>query len=119
MFHLVFHVCTSETSLSPESMQCCHPKSEVPKCCQSENKIDIEPSFCCENIQWYYFTPKFNDGFKKQINIPVQPSIILGIHHNVESLKSICSTDLSSFNKTQHPPPIQSPILEEICVWII
>ena len=119
MFRLVFHVCTSESNRQQEKMQCCHPKSEVPKCCQSDNKSDVEPAFCCDNIQFYYFTPKYNDGFKKQLNIPTQSFVILEDHKNYHSLNQLAQTNLFAEHKSHHPPPLHSPNLEKICVWII
>lgn len=119
LFHTVFHVCTSETIEKQSPMQCCHPGKEMPKCCKSENKIDVEPAFCCENIPFYYFTPKFNDGSKKKLSIPVQP--VQTLMNNLSSFISVIHNSNANVHvrTIEYPPPSSSPILEKNCVWII
>ncbi len=119
MFHTVFHVCTSETIEKQSSMQCCQPGKEIPQCCKSENKVDIEPSFCCENIPFYYFTPKFNDGSKKKISIPVQPFKILLNCASKFTLEIQRFNTIEQVQIKEYPPPSSFPILEKNCVWII
>ncbi len=120
MMHLVFHICTTEPVVH-QSIQsdCCSKKSATPKCCESENKTDIEPAFCCENVQWYYFTPKFNEGFKKQLNIPFAHSIQLV--NNELSFKFINKLNHIEIKQNQFhnlfPPNLTWN--EEICVWNI
>ncbi len=116
MFHIVLHVCTSSEREEIETNTCCQSKSKLPKCCKAENKIEVEPSFCCSNIQFYYITPKFNDGFKKILNIPLQPYIeLLDQNQNFSFNQNIQYKQIS--DNHQYPPP--NPFQEKICVWII
>ena len=120
MMHLVFHVCTTEPIVNQTiKYDCCSKKSAMPRCCESENKTDIEPAFCCENVQWYYFTPKFNEGFNKQLNIPIAHCIQLV--NNELSFKFMNELNHIEIKQNQFhnliPPNL--PWNEEICVWTI
>ena len=113
MMHIVFHVCTTEPVVSKAVLiDCCSKNSPMPKCC------DGGPC-CCENVQWYYFTPKFNEGFNKQLNVPIANFIQLGSN----DLYFIAFNDLknTAFNqnllKKLIPPNL--PWQEDICVWTI
>lgn len=116
MFHVVLHVCTSSEQIEKETKSCCHANTNLPKCCEAVNKNTVEPSFCCSNIQFYYFTPKFNDGFKKKLNIPQQH--FLQIHYKQVGtiILPIVYNQKTSSNFRYPPPDI---VLEKNCVWII
>jgi len=120
MMHIVFHVCTSEPVVKQTiENDCCTNKRNMPKCCESENKIDIEPSFCCENVQWYYFTPKFNEGFNKQLKIPIPHCIQLGNIDLTNNRINVLNPHQLKQIPFQNRIPPNLPCQEDICVWTI
>lgn len=120
MMHIVFHICTSEPVVNQSiHSDCCSKKRTMPKCCESENKTDIEPAFCCENVQLYYFTPKFNEGFNKQLNIPVAHCIqLVNVDLSINVINELNNTKLKQ-NPFQNLIPPNLPWQNEICVWTI
>lgn len=120
MMHIVFHVCTTEPVVSKAVLiDCCSNNSPMPECCEADDIKEIEPAFCCENVQWYYFTPKFNEGFNKQLNVPIAHFIQLG--SNDFYFNAFNEPKNTAFNqnllKKLIPPNL--PWQEDICVWTI
>ena len=117
MMNIAFHVCTSPEMMQPVK-SCCKPLKNIPKCCSAENKLEVEPSVCCSNIQVYYITPKFSEASKKKITIPIPTSVLLPFF-----LPSLASNSNSNteVNFSKKPPDLtpNHPYCELNCVWII
>jgi len=117
MMNIVFHVCTSPEMMQPVK-SCCKSHKSIPKCCSAENKLEVEPSVCCSNIQIYYITPKFSEGSKKKLSIPIANSVLLPFFSPSLALNSLLNTEVNLNQKPPDPPP-NHPYCELNCVWII
>jgi len=117
MMNIAFHVCNSPEMMQPVK-SCCKPHKNIPKCCSAENKLEVEPSVCCSNIQVYYITPKFSEGSKKKLTIPVATSVLLPFISQSLALSNKTNTEFN-FNQKPPDPPLNHPYCEINCVWII
>lgn len=117
VMNIAFHVCTSPEMMQPVK-SCCKSHYKIPKCCSAENKLEVEPSICCSNIHIYYITPKFSEGSRKKISIPVSQSVLLPYISQSLAFNHLTNTDSKLNQKPPDPPPNDS-YCETICVWII
>ncbi len=117
MMNIAFHVCTSTEKMQPVK-SCCNPHENIPKCCSAKDKLEVEPSVCCTNIQVYYITPKYFEGSKKKLTIPMAKSVLMPIFLETLALNNNAGTEVY-FNQKPPNSPLNHPYCELNCVWII
>lgn len=83
MFDIVVNCCCSNSSVEIEKHSCCdnhkdpHSKGEAEKYPYSKTKKKIS---CCEDLNFYYFTPKYFENLNSTVNLVKQTE--LNIQHN-------------------------------------
>ena len=113
----IVHVCTSPPPVKAAS--CCQKKLVEPSCaaCCKEDGLKSEPSWCCNNVPLYYFTPKYMDRKAEKLQLPAPISIETPTLSLIDNLNS--TIEKLQLRKVKDPPDCTRIQRSELNIWII